>query len=153
MADLTIKEVAELLEVTPQAIYKILNKANNDLKQHLTTVKRNGKTLKAINNKGIELLKQRFNETINQHLNNDKKPLNKETAAIIEVLTKQLEAKDKQLETKDKQIQELNDRLKEQQTLTSNSQKLLLMEQQKALPGATAWEKVKGIFKRDDTEQ
>lgn len=40
MADKTIKEVAEILGVTPQAIYKVLGQANNEVIKHLTTTKK-----------------------------------------------------------------------------------------------------------------
>ena len=140
----TIKEVAEMLDITPQAIYKVLKQANNELNNCLITVERNGKTLKAVNSKGIELLKQRFNSTVET---TDIKPGQDKA---LETLIKQLEIKDKQLEAKDKQLEELNQRLKAEQELNKNNQIMLHTEKQKTLPAPSRWEKLKSVFKSNE---
>ena len=143
MTDLTIKEVAELLEVTPQAIYKVLNKDFKHLNNCLISVERNGKTLKALNSEGVEILRQHFKPTVETTDKQQFKAEFKTNDVIIELLSKQLDIKDKQ-------IQDLSDRLREQQELNKNNQILIHRTQQqpKALPDGGTWEKIKNIFRK-----
>lgn len=153
----TIQEAADELGVTPQAIYKKLNKTDNGLKQHLKHVEKNGKSVKALTDQGMEILKELFNSTVettvNKRLNNQFKTSTGENAEVIDLLQETVKTLNRQLEVKDKQIQDLNDRLREQQELNRNNQVLLRNEQQKALPSGTTWERFKGIFRRDNQEE
>jgi predicted ArsR family transcriptional regulator len=139
----TIKEAAEILQITPQAVYKKINQFEKELKNELKEVKRGGRTVKVLTDKGIKILRGKDKQpefaTSRQQVVN----LLEETVAIL----------NKQLEVKDKQIQELNNRLKEQQELNKNNQVLIGLEQQRALPSGTKWGKIKGIFRRNDEEE
>jgi len=139
----TIKEVSRILGISPQAVYKKLNQFNKQLGNELKEVEKNGKLVKVVTDKGLEILKG----TVEQpRLETDDKQLNNLLNETITMLSHQLEVKDKQ-------IQELNDRLREQQELNRNNQVLLRNEQQKALPSGTTWERIKGVFKRDNQEE
>jgi hypothetical protein len=76
---LSIKQVATVLEVTPQAIYKRINDTdgNNELIKYIQT---DDKGRKLIDNNGLEYLRQAFNKTAENEPRND---LNNE---LIEVL-------------------------------------------------------------------
>lgn len=141
MADKTIKEAAEILGVTPQAIYKVLGQANNDLIKHLTTTKKGNTTIKVIKPKGVELLKQRFNNNIEQTINKQ---------FTTNSQDKTLEALIKQLEIKDNQIKKLSEMLEREQELHQRNQFMLNIEKQKALPEPSKWEKLKSVFKSNE---
>ena len=140
----TVKEIAELLEISVQATYgrikqteKTLKTLNLDFKEIKETlnldykVKKGNKTLYSWY--FIEFLKENdFKETLNtlkQDIKDFKPTLNQEETgktdgAGTDESSKVIEILQKQLEEKDKQIQSL-------QELVKNSQVLLLNEQQK----------------------
>lgn len=148
----TIQEVAELLQVTPQAIYKkINNQFNNQLKEHVKQVKKGNKSVKVVTDKGIELLRESLQQTVQQpvqqQFNNSSTTVE---SPLIELLQDTIDTLNRQLEVKDKQIQDLSDRLKEQQELNRNNQILLHREQdQQMLPAPTGWERFKKFLGKE----
>lgn len=144
----TIQEVAELLNVTPQAIYKkINNQLNNQLKDQVKQVKRGNKTVKVVTDKGIELLRESMEQPVKQQFNNE---FNNVSQPLIDLLQGTIDTLNRQLEVKDKQIQDLSDRLKEQQELNRNNQILLHREQdQQMLPAPTGWERFKKFLGKE----
>ena len=144
----TIQEVAELLNVTPQAIYKkINNQLNNQLKDQVKQVKRGNKTVKVVTDKGIELLRESMEQPVKQQFNNE---FNNVSQPLIDLLKGTIDTLNRQLEVKDKQIQDLSDRLKEQQELNRNNQILLHREQdQQMLPAPTGWERFKKFLGKE----
>lgn len=144
----TIQEVAEILNVTPQAIYKkINNQLNNQLKDQVKQVKRGNKTVKVVTDKGIELLRESMEQPVKQQFNNE---FNNVSQPLIDLLQGTIDTLNRQLEVKDKQIQDLSDRLKEQQELNRNNQILLHREQdQQMLPAPTGWERFKKFLGKE----
>lgn len=153
----TIQEVAEILNITPQAVYKkINNQLKNELATHLKQVKRGNKTVKVVTSEGLEIIRESLEQPVKQPFN---KPFNnqfKDSSKgkednLIQLLEETIQTLKKQLDVKDKQIQDLNERLKEQQELNRNNQVLLHREQeQKALVSdTTAWQRLKKIFIKD----
>lgn len=117
----TVKEIADLLNVSPQAVYKKIKKTinqdstlNNQLNQEFK-MKKGNKTL--YSSEFVEFLCEIDNQPIDNQLNTLNNQLNQDSIQVIEILQKQIEEKDKQ-------IQNL-------QELVKNSQVLLLHEQQK----------------------
>ena len=157
----TIQEVAEILNITPQAVYKkINNQLNNELATHLKQVERGNKTVKAVTSEGLEIIRKsleqpvdnQFNNEFNNQFNNQFKDSSKgKEDNLIQLLEETIQTLKKQLDVKDKQIQDLNERLKEQQELNRNNQVLLHREQeQKALVSdTTAWQRLKKVFIKD----
>ena len=144
----TIQEVAEILNVTPQAIYKkINNQFNNQLKDQVKQVKRGNKTVKVVTDKGIEILRESMEQPVKQQFNNE---FNNVSQPLIELLQGTIDTLNRQIEVKDKQIQDLSDRLKEQQELNRNNQILLHREQdQQMLPAPTGWERFKKFLGKE----
>lgn len=153
----TIQEVAEILNITPQAVYKkINNQLKNELATHLKQVERGNKTVKAVTSEGLEIIRESLEQPVKQPFN---KPFNnqfKDSSKgkednLIQLLEETIQTLKKQLDVKDKQIQDLNERLKEQQELNRNNQVLLHREQeQKALVSdTTAWQRLKKVFIKD----
>lgn len=104
---LTIKETADLLGISVQAVYQRLEK---DFKPYLKVIE--GK--KRLNNRVLELFQK---EPISSGLTSDFKE-------ILKLLEKQLEEKDRQLAVKDTQIEELNNRLAEAHQMATQAQQL-----------------------------
>ena len=144
----TIQEVAEILNVTPQAIYKkINNQFNNQLKDQVKQVKRGNKTVKVVTDKGIEILRESMEQPVKQQFNNE---FNNVSQPLIDLLQGTIDTLNRQIEVKDKQIQDLSDRLKEQQELNRNNQILLHREQdQQMLPAPTGWERFKKFLGKE----
>ncbi|MBR5866350.1 MAG: hypothetical protein IKZ04_00420 [Spirochaetaceae bacterium] len=110
---ISIKEFAEAVGVSQQAIYKQLN---NKLKPFVKLV--DGK--KKLDKSAFELFeKKEKGERVEQ-------PLNQIEQQLLNMLKKELEEKSEQLKEKDKQIAEL-------QKLLDQSQKLNAMDKQKIL--------------------
>lgn len=153
----TIQEVAEILNITPQAVYKkINNQLNNELATHLKQVERGNKTVKAVTSEGLEIIRKSLEQPVdnqfNNEFNNQFKTYNTEKEDnLTKLLEETIQTLKKQLDVKDKQIQDLNERLKEQQELNRNNQVLLHREQeQKALVSdTTAWQRLKKVFIKD----
>lgn len=157
----TIQEIAKILNITPQAVYKkINNQLNNELATHLKQVERGNKTVKAVTSEGLEIIRKsleqpvdnQFNNEFNNQFNNQFKDSSKgKEDNLIQLLEETIQTLKKQLDVKDKQIQDLNERLKEQQELNRNNQVLLHREQeQKALVSdTTAWQRLKKVFIKD----
>lgn len=115
---LTIKEVAERVGKTPQAIYKALNQVDNQFNNYLKVVE----SKKYLHESILKEFEQESFKPVEQPFNNQ---LNESLIKTIELLSQQLEQKDKQ-------INDLNERLKEAQELNKNQQILLLQEQEKS---------------------
>ena len=153
----TIQEVAEILNITPQAVYKkINNQLNNELATHLKQVERGNKTVKAVTSEGLEIIRKSLEQPVDNQLNNEFNNQFKDSSKgkednLIQLLEETIQTLKKQLDVKDKQIQDLNERLKEQQELNRNNQVLLHREQeQKALVSdTTAWQRLKKVFIKD----
>lgn len=112
-----IKEFAQRVGISQQAVYKQLN---NRLKDYVTVI--DGK--KWIDKRALELYEPKVNST---NCSTDNQPMNNQlNDKLIEMLRKELEEKGQQLHEKDKQIAEL-------QKLLDQSQKLNAMDKQKIL--------------------
>lgn len=106
-ADLSIKEVANLLNISVQAVYQRLEK---DFKPYLKNVK--GK--KRLDSAVLELIPTKETSST----------LTSDFKEVLKLLEKQLEEKDRQLAVKDVQIQELNNRLEEAHKMVTQAQQL-----------------------------
>lgn len=116
----TVREVAEELNISRQAVY---SKLTVQFKENFTTIRKiNNRNTLVIDKDGIEELKKDMDNLDSQA---DKKIDNQ----LIELLNKNIDILQKQLEVKDQQIIELNERLREAQDLNKNSQVLLHREQ------------------------
>lgn len=125
---LTIKEAADLLGVSVQAIYQRLEK---DFKPYLKVI--DGK--KRLDGKVLELFPK-------EH---DSSDLTSDFKDILKLLEKQLEEKDRQLAAKDRQIEELTSTVKTQaQSINATHQTELagkLIEGKQFIDGDTDPEK------------
>lgn len=166
---LTVQQAAEKIGITPQAIYKKINKQLlNELKPFVVDVKRGKRHVKMIKTKGVEIiinsLEQPVVEDDDEMFNNDEQQLLNLLEENIQVLREQLKEKDeqlvekdKQLEKKDKQIERLGDMIEQSNILLKNNQALMkIQHEQKALIEQTIEEKFeetepevkKGLFDR-----
>jgi len=104
---LSIKQVATVLEVTPQAIYKRINDTdgNNELIKYIQT---DDKGRKLIDNNGLEYLRQAFNKTAENEPRND---LNNE---LIEVLKAEIKRRDNEIERLYRELESTRAEYKEQ---------------------------------------
>ena len=150
---LTIRQVADELNCTPQAIYKkVDNQLNNQLKPFIKEVEKGKRVIKMIEPEGVEIIRKSMEQPVDNQLKQPFKaveqPVDNQVESDLlallednlEVLKQQLEVKDKQLETKDKQleakdeqIKEMNSIIKDQQKLNENNQVLLREEQKQRL--------------------
>jgi len=135
----TVSEAARLLHISPQRLYKIIaevdNQVDNLLKANILEIKRNGKTVKALNEKAIAIISQRIGKRNQTEVDNEVDNQNPEIDNQVDNQNNQvLEILKQQLEVKDRQIEALNEQLQNQAELLRNTQVLLLNEQQKALP-------------------
>lgn len=171
---LTIRQVADKLNCSPQAIYKkVDNQLNNQLKPFVKEVERGKRFVKVIEPEGVEIIKKSMEQPVDNQFNSVEQPVvNQVESDLIallednlEVLQCQLDAKDKQLEikdeqlkAKDEQIKEISSLLKDQQKLNENNQVLLredqkqrIIEEQRLLEEKNSKdqgfiEKIKGLF-------
>ncbi len=138
MSDLlTVQQVAEILKISRQAVYK---KIDNEFKPYLHIV--NGK--KYLDKRSIGIFDEK--EDNQKFINLLSKSLQLLTEQN-EILKAQLEQKDRQLEEKDKQIsnlQKLIDQSQQLQAITENKIKLL----EQTINNAPAEELKKGFFAR-----
>lgn len=132
---ITIKEASELLNITPQAIYKRLNQKNSTLKPLVKVVK----NIKMIHTSALnEFHSTKFRNLSTNTLNTVEveKPY-KEIIELLKsqmnVLNKQAKVLEGQLEQKDKQINDLNERLEQALKNTSEGHFVLAQQQQKIL--------------------
>lgn len=122
----TVREVAEELNISRQAVY---NKLTVNFKTNFTTYKKiNNKDTLVISNDGVHKLKLDIDKVDNQV---DSQVDNTIDNQLIDLMSKNIELLQKQLEIKDNQIVELNERLKEAQELNKNNQVLLHRQQDK----------------------
>lgn len=149
---LTVQQLAEKLNITPQAVYKKMNQQlTNELKPFIVEVKRGSRTVKMIKPEGIEIITNSIEQPVKQPVgelgNNGSQLLIKLLEETILVLREQLTIKDeqlvvkdnqikeltssrdKQLESKDKQIERLGDLIESNQELNKNNQILLHRQQ------------------------
>lgn len=138
---LTVQQLADKLGITPQAVYKKINQQlANELKPFVVEVKRGKRTVKMIEQGGLEIiansLEQAVDEPVVELNNNGSQQLISLLEETIDVLRgqlaikdEQLIAKDKQLESKDKQIERLGDMIESNQELNKNNQILLHRQQ------------------------
>lgn len=103
---ITIKQASEMMEVTPQAIYKRINdtEANNGLLNCIVT---NDKGQKCINDDGLKILRAMFNKVA------DIKPALNENSELIELLKNSLKASEEQVKRLYDEIRELKDEHRE----------------------------------------
>lgn len=127
----TVSELAKELNVTPQAIYKRLNKTlKTELKRHVQTDE-SGK--KVITSDGVALIKRSFEQDLNAFKTDSKQEqpeIIEHMKQEIEYLRKQLSQKDELIAKKDEQIQE---QLREASKLHQNTQEILLRVNSKPL--------------------
>lgn len=104
---LSIKQVATVLEVTPQAIYKRINETegNNELSKYIQT---DDKGHKLINNDGLEYLRQVFNKAT------DNAPLNDSNNELIEMLKAEVKRRDGEIERLYRELDSTRAEYKEQ---------------------------------------
>ena len=124
----TVREVAEELNISRQAVY---NKLTVNFKANFTTYKKiNNKDTLVITKDGVHKLKLDIDKVDNQvdsQLDNEVD--NIIDNQLIDLMSKNIEVLQEQLQIKDKQIIELNERLKEAQELNKNNQVLLHRQQ------------------------
>lgn len=126
-----VSEIAKELGVSPQAIYKRINKTfKQPLKQHVHKDEK-GKTL--IDSEGIEIIRRSFEPAVQQPFKQPfKQPFNNGSQErLIESQAKQIEMMDKQLSGKDKQISEKDIQIQNLQRSIEIMQMLLKKEQEK----------------------
>lgn len=133
---LTIKEAADLLGVSVQAVYQRLDKDFNPYLKVIDGKKRLDKRVLDLNDKS----------EISSGLTNDFKE-------ILKLLEKQLEEKDRQLSVKDKQIEDLSDRLAEAHQMATQAQQLHGAEKVLQLQDGTKQGFFTRLFKRKDNKE
>lgn len=122
--DRTIKQVAEILGVSKQAVRQRINKLPSDCYKVGTN-----KTI-YINEKGFNLLNNKVSRA----------GANLDTNLDIKVLVNQLDVKDKQIEELQKQIEMFQKLLDQEQQLNAmNQQKIALLEQHAEEPKKRRW--------------
>lgn len=149
---LTVQQLADKLEITPQAVYKkINNQLLNELKPFVVVIKRGKRFVKMIKPEGVEIIESSLEQPVQQpvvelvdessttivHLLEETIDVLRNQLAIKdEQLTakdKQIKdlniSRDKQLESKDKQIERLGDMIESNQELNKNNQVLLHRQQ------------------------
>src|SRR6056297_292176 len=153
----TIKEVAEELDISTQAVYKKLNQLQTELNNHIHEVAKGNKTVKAVDRKGIEIIKDSLVKPVDQQVCNQVG--NQLQVETMEILRETIDTLKNQMDKKDREIQQLKEDYKEQlkskdrqiENLTEmnkNNQILLGREQQKALPSGTVISKIKNFFNK-----
>lgn len=127
----TVSELAKEIGVTPQAIYKRINKTlKTELKQHVKK-DNSGKIVIAID--GVDLIKRSFEQDLNAFTTDSKQvqpEIIEHMRQEIDYLRKQLNQKDELIAKKDEQIQE---QLREASKLHQNTQEILLRFNSKPL--------------------
>jgi len=153
----TIKEVAEELDISTQAVYKKLNQLQTKLNNHIHEVAKGNKTVKAVDRKGIEIIKDSLVKAVDKQVCNQVG--NQLQVETMEILRETIDTLKSQMDKKDREIQQLKEDYKEQlkskdrqiENLTEmnkNNQILLGREQQKALPSGTVISKIKNFFNK-----
>ena len=143
----SIKEFAEKVGVSVQAIYKRVNNENDKIQPYLRKVKNKVR----VDIKAIEELFE--NDKLNQELNQVEKvyklpgEYNQESFyKVLDTLNEQIVAYRKEIETKDKQIADLLELMKTNNQVLSQQQELRLMDKQKILQLESAEDKKKRRF-------
>jgi predicted ArsR family transcriptional regulator len=156
----TVKEVAEELDISTQAVYKKLNQLQTELNNHIHEVAKGNKTVKAVDRKGIEIIKDSLVKPVDQQVCNQVG--NQLQVETMEILRETIDTLKNQMDKKDKEIQQLKEDYKEQlkskdrqienlTELNRNNQILLGRgQEQKALPGGTVIDKIKNFFNKED---
>lgn len=147
----SIKEFAEKLGVSVQAIYKRVNNENDKIQPYLRKVKNKVH----VDIKAIEELFEtdKLNQELNQELNQVEKvyklpgEYNQDSFyKVLDTLNEQIVAYRKEIETKDKQIADLLELMKTNNQVLSQQQELSLMDKQKILQLESAEDKKKRRF-------
>lgn len=134
----TITEVAKLLNVSQQAIYKKVNKQlHNELKPFIQDIKRGSKLVKVINDEGVELIRASLEFNAQQPI--ETQLITNNSELLIISLRENIEDLRKQLEIKDIQIAVANELTKNQQILA-----LRLKERQPLLENRKWWKWTRG---------
>ena len=132
---MTVKQVADAVGVSAQAIYKRLRKVDNQIKPFVVEVDNQKMLRKSILSEvyGIEDSKPVV-EPVNPVVQPEKTPESTALNRMIDLLEKELAEKDKQIEAKQKEIDKLLSLLEEEKKtsarLLENEQKLMLIEKQ-----------------------
>lgn len=122
---LTIKEFSKLANITPQAIYKELNKPNNRFKPFIKLVDNK----KLLSSKALfEIYNITVEQPSNQYTNQVEQPIKPQESnnytEIIELMNKELDMLKQQLESKDRELQDKQktiDKLIDTNTLQSQN--------------------------------
>ena len=127
----SIKEMADILGVTKQRVYRCIK--NNCISEvHHKTVRGNDvlmydrNTLDAVEKllkSNSKVYREKDNEVHCEVVN----------SMLYESIVKQLEEKDKQIANMQKQLDDMNERLREEQEALKNQQSLNLLDKQKIL--------------------
>lgn len=153
MANKTIKEIADELGVSKQAIFNRINDPALELDDYISL---EGKA-KVVSPEGIKILLDTFPEQKASSNSNSTANATVHVAAAldnsileflkstIDLLQEQLSRKDIQIAEKDEQIKLLQDRLSESFQLSMQSQQLMAAVQTKAIESS---EKPRGIFRK-----
>jgi chromosome segregation ATPase len=125
----SISEVAKILNITTQAVYKKIDKFDHDLEDCLT--RKNN--ILHINKKGLDVLKGNSNKDPenNYDFETDLNSVtNKITNLVDNLVTNQIDVLSTELKEKNKQIEDLNRIIENMQVLLKQSQQnqLLLSE-------------------------
>lgn len=146
---LSVKEIADIVGVTEQSVYKRISKVDNPIQPFVV---KEGNQLR-IRKSAIELVyRKKVDNTTTQPSLEGVKKVEKETEneteqqtekgnaipsasyeKIIDILRQQLEANQKEMEEKNNIIRALNERLAEQSQMLNQQQKLSALDKQQIL--------------------
>ena len=134
---LSVGQVAKELNISTQAIYlKINDSMYNDLKPFVKEVARGKRTIKMIEPKGVELIRESLDIQVDEVVAKDNTSIDKD---ILKLLQDTIEVLREQLLAKDEQIRELNKMVRDQSELNKNSQVLLHRQQDHKVLEERGW--------------
>lgn len=173
---MTVQEVADILGIAVQSVYRKINKQLPDeLAPYIKEVKRGKRTVKMVEPQGLAILQESMVEPVQGDVNTGHEPVNTELIDVlkrtissleeqlsvkdeqlarqIDELTQQLDVKDKQLAAKDEQINNITEALQNQQKIEHTRQlaerdKIDQMILPESVELTSAWGKFTSIFRK-----
>lgn len=123
----TIKEIADELDVSYQAVSKKISSIDNFKSKYVT---RDNKNRMVINEQGFKVLSSYYKELPDEPMQKNAEDVNtdtpRETISPYSILDSQLKAKDKQLKEKDQQLKAKDKQINKLSDLLDHSQQLQL---------------------------
>lgn len=134
---LSVGQVAKELNISTQAIYlKINSSMSEELAPFIKEVARGKRTIKMIEPKGVELIRESLDIQVDEVVAKDNTSIDKD---ILKLLQDTIEVLREQLLAKDEQIRELNKMVRDQSELNKNSQVLLHRQQDHKVLEERGW--------------